>query len=115
VNDLIQRMTACGDCRTLAVAYGMNLLNSRRPGANPRDWGLRTTETLLDLDDHLIAEHAEWLPGRRPDCDICEDWRRDNTHGPLDVSEARHRAWHLCEPLRQVCVPGGHALTELML
>ncbi|WP_332010935.1 hypothetical protein [Streptomyces uncialis] len=111
---LIERMAACDDCRTFAVDYGLNLINSRRPGANPRDWEMPLTLTRIHLDDHLITAHAEWLPERRPGCDTCEAWRGDHTIGPIDEAEALHRAWHLCEPLQEVCAPGVHELTYLM-
>ncbi|AIA00540.1 hypothetical protein DC74_12 [Streptomyces noursei] len=35
---LIQKMRACGDCRTLAVDYRLNLIGTRRHGA-PRPTG----------------------------------------------------------------------------
>ncbi|MGW5816511.1 hypothetical protein [Streptomyces noursei] len=111
---LIQKMRACGDCRTLAVDYGMNLIGSRRHGADPRDWDLPLTSTQLHLDDHLITTHAAWLPDRQADCDICGAWREDHTVGPIHEAEALHRAWHLCEPLRAVCTPGNHELTYLI-
>lgn len=30
------------------------------------------------------------------------------------VSEAWHRAEHLCEPLREICTPGDFRITTLM-
>ncbi|MFB7592336.1 hypothetical protein [Streptomyces sp. NPDC056169] len=113
-NELIQRMAACGDCRKLAVDYGTNLIISRRPGADQRHWELPLTSTGIRLDDHLITEHAEWLPDRQPDCNVCELWREDYKIGPIEMAEALHRAWHLCEPLREICTPGNHQLTRLM-
>ncbi|MFI6341105.1 hypothetical protein [Streptomyces sp. NPDC050535] len=111
---LIERMAVCDGCRTLAVEYGMNLIGSRRHGADPRHWGLALTTSRIDLDDHLIAVHSAWLPDRQPDCDVCEAWRAEYAIGPIVELEAWHRAWHLCEPLREVCTPGNHELTHLM-
>lgn len=113
-SELIQRMAACGACRTLAVDYGMNLTASRRRGADPRDWDLPLTTTRVNLEDHLITEHAAWLPDRQRDCEVCEAWRLDHAVGPVQEAEALHRAWHLCEPLREVCTDGRNALTYLM-
>ncbi|BDH10464.1 hypothetical protein [Streptomyces hygroscopicus] len=111
---LIQKMRACGSCRTLATAYGMNLATSRRPGAHARGWTLRLAVTRTDLEDHLITEHPNWLPGRAPDCDTCEAWGGDHTIGPTSEAEALHRAWHLCEPLRLVSTDGHHDLSYLI-
>ncbi|MFG2142604.1 hypothetical protein ACGFRG_00135 [Streptomyces sp. NPDC048696] len=112
--EIVERMAACGACRTLAVDYGLNLINSRRHGANPRDWELPLTTARIELDHHLITVHAAWLPERQPGCDVCEVWRGDHVIGPMDEAEALHRAWHLCEPVRAVCTPGNHELTRLM-
>ncbi|MFF5860348.1 hypothetical protein ACFY8B_32825 [Streptomyces sp. NPDC012751] len=113
-SDLIQRMQGCGDCRTLAVEYGTTLISSRRPRAKDRDWELPLVRTRVELEDHLAVEHAVWLPDRVPGCGICEDWRSEPTDGPLEEAEALHRAWHLCEPLRDICTPGDHGITDLM-
>ncbi|MFJ2559204.1 MULTISPECIES: hypothetical protein [unclassified Streptomyces] len=112
--ELIERKSACGGCRKLGVDYGMNLIGSLRHGATPGDWELPLIVTRLYLDDHLITMHAVWLPDRQPDCDVCEAWREDHTIGPIHEAEALHRAWHLCEPLREVCSPSNHELTYLM-
>ncbi|MFE3152228.1 hypothetical protein ACFXJ6_37225 [Streptomyces sp. NPDC059218] len=112
--ELIKRMAACDDCRNLAVDYGMNLIGSRRRNADPRHWELPLTLTRVHLDDHLIAAHATWLPDRQPDCGVCETWRKEHTIGPIHEAEALHRAWHLCEPLREACTPGNFELTHLM-
>ncbi len=111
---LIQKMRACGGCRTLAVEYGMTLSGSRRRGANPRDWDLPLTMTRLALESHLITEHTAWLPGRASDCDTCEAWRSDHPVGPIEEAEARHRAWHLCAPLRAICTGSHRDLSYLI-
>ncbi|MDK0525093.1 hypothetical protein [Streptomyces sp. ML-6] len=113
-SDLFERMAACAECRELAVDYGMSLTDSRRPGADPRHWELRLTTTRIDLDDHLIAAHPAWLPDRQPGCGICESWRAHYAIGPIVELEAWHRAEHLCEPLREICVPGLNKLGFLM-
>ncbi|MFD8919423.1 hypothetical protein ACFV0Y_16590 [Streptomyces sp. NPDC059569] len=110
----IEKLRSCGDCRKLAVAYGLDLAASRRPGAEARDWGLRLTVAWLDLEYHLTDEHAEWLPGRYPECDTCESWRSDLAVGPIQEVEALHRAWHLCEPLRGVGADSIRDLCYLM-
>ncbi|WP_275466341.1 hypothetical protein [Streptomyces noursei] len=113
--ELLGRMAACGDCREVAVEYGLALIGSRRHGADPRAWELPLTSTRLHLDDHLITAHAAWLPDRQPDCDVCGAWREDyDAIGPICEAEALHRAWHLCAPLREVCTPGNHELTHLI-
>lgn len=114
IPDLIERMAACDECRKLAVEYGMNLIGSRRRGAKPRDWGLPLTTSQTALDDHLILTHSEWLPERQPGCKVCESWRAYCAIGPMVVSEAWHRAEHLCEPLREICTPGDFRITTLM-
>ncbi|MEU3447236.1 hypothetical protein AB0H29_08395 [Streptomyces thermolilacinus] len=112
--DIIERMAACGDCRTLAVDYGMTLTDSRRPGAPRRDWELPLTTSRVRLDTHLITAHGAWLPERQPDCDVCEAWRTAHLIGPIEEAEALHRAWHLCAPLREICTPGKHEIGYLM-
>lgn len=112
--DIIQRMATCADCRPLAVKYGMALTDSRRHNANPRDWQMRLITTRMHLDDHLITVHSAWLPDRQQGCDVCEAWREASTDEPIQASEADHRAWHLCAPLREVCVPGNDDLMHLM-
>ncbi|MER6499192.1 hypothetical protein ABT218_07300 [Streptomyces sp. NPDC001455] len=107
-------MSACADCRELAVEYGLALTGSRRPNANPRRWDLPLTTTRVRLDDHLITTHPAWLPDRQPGCDICEAWRADYVIGPMDEAEALHRVEHLCEPLREICTPGRNELADLM-
>ncbi len=112
--EIIERMAACDDCRTLAVDYGTNLIGSRRHGAKPRDWELPLTAAGIHLDDHLITVHSAWLPDRQPNCDVCKLRRESHTIGPIEEAEALHRAWHLCEPLREVSTPGNHELIHLM-
>lgn len=112
--NLIERMSACGHCRRLAVEYGINLTGFRRRGANPRDWELPLTTAQIELNDHLITVHAVWLPDRQPDCDTCNAWRSDRPIGPIEEAEALHRAWHLCEPLREICTYGNNGLSYLM-
>ncbi|WP_405444503.1 hypothetical protein OG350_37570 [Streptomyces achromogenes] len=113
-SDLIQHMQGCGNCRTLAVEYGTTLISSRRPRARERDWELPLVTTRVELEDHLVAEHAVWLPGRVAGCGTCEAWYCGPTDGPLEEAEALHRAWHLYEPLREICTPGNHGITDLM-
>lgn len=114
MTDLIQRMAACPDCRTLALGYGTNLVRSRQWNTNPRDWGLPLAVTRGRLDDHLVSAHAEWLPERQPGCDACEAWSERYAIGPITEGEALHRTWHLCAELRDACTSGGRALTVLI-
>ncbi|MFI2620485.1 hypothetical protein [Streptomyces sp. NPDC018584] len=114
VPELIERMAACDECRKVAVEYGMNLIGSRRRGAEPHHWGLRLTTSRIHLDDHLILTHSEWLPERQPDCEVCESWREHYAIGPIVELEAWHRAEHLCEPLQEICTPGDFRITTLM-
>ncbi|MEU5234001.1 hypothetical protein AB0G82_32705 [Streptomyces anulatus] len=105
-SELIQKMHACAECRLLAVDYGLELIASRRPRADPRDHGLRLTVRRLKLDEHLISTHAAWLPDRQPNCVVCDAWTEDHTISPIEEAEALHRAWHLCEALREICYDG---------
>jgi hypothetical protein len=114
LHDVMARMSACADCRELAVEYGLALTASRRPGADPRHWDLLLVTTRIHLDDHLIAAHSAWLPDRHPDCGICGTWRAVHVIGPMEWAEALHRAEHLCEPLRDICIPGRNKLADLM-
>ncbi|MEU0633040.1 hypothetical protein [Streptomyces sp. NPDC005989] len=40
--------------------------------------------------------------------------RTEHTIGPIHEAEPLHRAWHLCEPLREICIPRNHKLTHLL-
>ncbi|MFJ5725023.1 hypothetical protein [Streptomyces sp. NPDC093149] len=76
-------------------------------------WGPSLTTARIHLDIRLITAYAAWLPDRWPDSGTCEAWRERHAIGPTHEAEALHRAWHLREPLWEICTPGNHEPTHL--